>query len=97
MWKGACDRIGPQECQTPGHLHPLPRAVCYDPGHLFAPFCHDLVSRHARSREDSVILTFPAAALDTVQTPEPTYRCTWHNAGLTCDCCWLHTTRPLSA
>src|SRR5215467_11353232 len=31
MWKGACDRIGPQECPTPGHLHPLPRRVAMIP------------------------------------------------------------------
>jgi hypothetical protein len=47
--------------------------------------------------EHSVILTFPVAALGTVQTPDPVYRCTWHNAGLTCDYCSPHTTTPRSA
>src|SRR5215470_10193321 len=47
--------------------------------------------------EHSVILTFPVAALGTVQTPDPVSRCTWHNAGLTCDYCSPHTTTPRSA
>src|SRR5712692_642212 len=51
MSKRGCDRIGPQECPTPGHLHPLHGAVCYDHGHLFAPVCHDPVSRDARYLE----------------------------------------------
>src|SRR2546425_161540 len=47
----ACERIGPQECPTHGHSHPLHGAVCSDHGHLFAPFCHDPVSRDARHLE----------------------------------------------
>src|SRR6266478_2674188 len=47
--------------------------------------------------EHSVILTFPVAAVGTAQTPDPVCRYTWHSAALTCDCCWLHTTRPPSA
>src|SRR2546425_4915577 len=51
MSKGTCERIGPQECPTHGHSHPLHGAVCSDHGHLFAPFCHDPVSRNARHLE----------------------------------------------
>jgi hypothetical protein len=51
MSKRGCDRIGPQQCPTHGHPHPLHSAVCYDHGHLFAPFCHDPVSRDARHLE----------------------------------------------
>jgi hypothetical protein len=38
-----------------------------------------------RVREHSVILTFPVAAVGTVQIPDPGCRYTWHSAGLTCD------------
>src|SRR5262245_27056446 len=69
MWKRACDRIGPQECPTPGHLHPLPKAVGYDPGHLFAPFCHDLVSRHARHLEKPTSLHPVLAGLHASPVP----------------------------
>src|SRR2546428_13776412 len=51
MSKGTWDRIGPQECPTHGHSHPLHGAVCYDHGHLFAPFGHAPVSRDARHLE----------------------------------------------
>ena len=47
--------------------------------------------------EHSVILTFPVAAVGTVQTPAPVYRYTWHSAVLTCDCCSPHTTTHRSA
>jgi hypothetical protein len=57
----------------------------------------DLTLRGITTGEHSVILTFPVAAVDTVQTPGPGCRYTSHSAALTCDCCWLHTTRPLSA
>src|SRR5574341_148306 len=51
MSKRGCDRIGPQQCPTHGHSHPLHSVVCYDHDHLFAPFCHDPVSRDARHLE----------------------------------------------
>jgi hypothetical protein len=47
--------------------------------------------------EHSVILTFPVAALGTVQTPDPVYRYTWHIAVLTCGYCSPHTTTHRSA
>ena len=47
--------------------------------------------------EHSVILTFPVAAVGTVQTPAPVSRYTSHSAARASDCCWLHTTTPPSA
>jgi signal transduction histidine kinase len=47
--------------------------------------------------EHSVILTFPAAAVDAVQTPGPGCRYTSHSAALTSDCCCRHTTTLPSA
>jgi hypothetical protein len=47
--------------------------------------------------EHSVILTFPVAAVGTVQTPDPGCRYTWHIAVLTCDHCSPHTTTHRSA
>jgi len=51
----------------------------------------------AREREHSVILTFPVAAVRTVQTRAPVSRYTSHSAARASDCCWLHTTTPPSA
>src|SRR5438874_12036918 len=51
MLKGTCARIGPQECPTYGHSHPLHGAVGYDHDYLFTPFCHAPVSRDARHLE----------------------------------------------
>src|SRR5215831_4648290 len=51
MLKGACDRIGPQECPTHSRLHPLPSAVYYDHSHLLAPVRHGPVSWDARHLE----------------------------------------------
>jgi hypothetical protein len=50
-----------------------------------------------RGGEHSVILTFLVAAVDTVQTPDPVCRYTWHIREPTSDYCSLHTTRILSA
>ena len=47
--------------------------------------------------EHSVILTFPVAAVGTVETPDPVCRYTSHTGAPTSDCCWFHTTTPPSA
>ena len=49
------------------------------------------------SREHSVILTFPIAAVGTARTPEPACRYTWRSVAQASDCCWRPTTRPPSA
>ena len=51
MLIGACARIGPQECLTYSHLHPLHGMSCYGRGHLLAPFCYSPVSHYARHLE----------------------------------------------
>jgi hypothetical protein len=66
--KGACERIGPQECPTPGHSPPLHGAVYYAHGHLVAPFCHAPVSWDARHLEKpssphAVLASLPASSL----------------------------------
>src|SRR5499425_1827467 len=53
MSKGACDRIGPQVYLAYGHSHPLHGAVCDDHHHVFAPVCHDALSRNAWCLERS--------------------------------------------
>ena len=50
-----------------------------------------------RRGEHSVILTFPATAVDSAQTPERVCRYTWHIAALTCAGCLPHTTKHRSA
>src|SRR5262249_33207343 len=45
-------------------------------------------------REHSVILTFPVAAVGTVETPGPVGRYTSHTGAPTSDYCWFHSTMP---
>src|SRR4051794_17737964 len=59
----------------------------------FLPEMGMVVSDHKLPREHSVILTFPAIAVDSAQTPDRVCRYIWHSAALTCDCCSPHTTR----
>jgi len=53
MSKEVCDNIGPQVSLVQGYSHPLHGAVCYDFHHLFAPVCHDALSRNAWHLERS--------------------------------------------
>src|SRR5215467_11353233 len=48
---------------------PFAQAGCHDPGHLFAPFCHDLVSRHARPLEKPASLHPVLAGLHASPVP----------------------------
>ena len=54
MLKGVCDRIGRRYPWCKRHAHPFYGAVCYlDFYHLFAPVCHDALSRDAWHLERS--------------------------------------------